>query len=85
VIRLFTSGSAFDLAEIVKSLTEERETKTLSLREDWTLVRARNLLVCEISEVMRETKSAAEEQIDEALKARRKPMLESLPLAGHIT
>jgi CarD family transcriptional regulator len=69
--KLFTSGSAFDLAEIVGSLTELRETKELSIRESWTLERARKLLVCEISEVMGETESAAEEQVDQALKARK--------------
>ncbi len=70
-LKLFTSGTAFDLAELVKSLTELRETKTLSLRENWTLERAKKLLVCEISEVMGETKSAAEEQIDQALESRK--------------
>ncbi len=70
LLKLFTSGSAFDLAEIVGSLTELGETKALSLRESWTLVRARKLLVCEISEVMNKTKSAIENQVDQALKAR---------------
>ena len=69
--KLLTSGSAFDLAEIVGSLTELSKAKALSLRESWTLARARNLLVCEIAEVMGETQRAAEEQIDEALKARK--------------
>jgi hypothetical protein len=49
------------LAEIVGSLTELSKAKALSPRESWTLVRARKLLVCEISEVMGETSSAAEE------------------------
>jgi RNA polymerase-interacting CarD/CdnL/TRCF family regulator len=71
VLRLFTSGSAFDLAEIVGSLTELSKAKALSLRRNWMLVRARKLLACEISEVMGETKSAAEEQVDQALKARK--------------
>jgi CarD family transcriptional regulator, regulator of rRNA transcription len=84
-LKLFTSGSAFDLAEIVNSLTELREMKELSLRENWTLERARQLLICEISEVMGETKSAAEERVDQALKARRTAMLVSLPLASHLT
>jgi hypothetical protein len=35
------------------------------------LARARKRLVCEISEVMGETKSAAEEQVDQALRARK--------------
>jgi CarD family transcriptional regulator len=79
ILRLFTSGSAFDLAEIVGSLTELNKTKTLSLRESWTLARARKLLVCEISEVMGETKSAAEEQVDQALRARRIAVVSGKP------
>jgi CarD family transcriptional regulator len=71
ILRLFTSGSAFDLAEIVGSLTELSKAKALSLRENWTLARARKFLVCEISEVMGETKSAAEEQVDQALRVRK--------------
>jgi RNA polymerase-interacting CarD/CdnL/TRCF family regulator len=71
ILRLFTSGSAFDLAEIVGSLTELNKTKTLSSREIWTLERARKFLVCEISEVMGETKSAAEEQVDQSLRTRK--------------
>jgi CarD family transcriptional regulator, regulator of rRNA transcription len=70
ILRLFTSGSAFDLAEIVGSLAELSKAKSLSPRESWTLVRARNLLICEISEVMGQTKSAVEEQVDQALRAR---------------
>ena len=69
--KLLTSGSAFDLAEIVKSLTRLGEKKALSFRESQTLEKARKLLIGEISEVLGETKSAAEEQIDEALKARK--------------
>jgi CarD family transcriptional regulator, regulator of rRNA transcription len=69
--KLLTSGSAFDLAEVVKSLTRLSEKKALSFRESQTLEKARKLLICEISEVMGETKSAAEKQIDEALKARK--------------
>jgi CarD family transcriptional regulator len=67
----FASGSAFDLAEIVESLTARSETKELSFQERRTLEKARKLLVCEIAEVMRKTKSAAEEQVDQALKARK--------------
>lgn len=70
-LKLLATGSAFDLAEIVESLTELSKTKALSFREKQMLERARNLLVCEIAEVMEETKSAAEEQLDEALKARK--------------
>jgi hypothetical protein len=53
------------------------------------LVRARKFLVCEISEVMGETKSAAEEQVDQALRARKiavvsgKPNYQPLGELGH--
>ncbi len=70
--KLLTSGSPFDLAAVVESLTELNETKALSPRERQTLDRAKKLLICEISEVMGETRSAAEEYIDQTLKARRK-------------
>jgi RNA polymerase-interacting CarD/CdnL/TRCF family regulator len=66
-MKLFTTGSAFDLAEIVASLTELRDTRPLTLGESGTLEKARRLLVCEISEVMGETKTVAEEQVDRAL------------------
>ena len=79
ILRLFTSGSAFDLAEIVGSLTELSKAKALSLRESWTLARARKRLVCEISEVMGETKSAAEEQVDQALRARKIAVVSGKP------
>jgi RNA polymerase-interacting CarD/CdnL/TRCF family regulator len=69
--KLLTSGSAFDLAEVVNSLTKLGEKRPLSFRESQTLEKAKKLLIGEISEVMGETKSAAEEQIDEALKARK--------------
>ena len=70
-LKLLASGSAFDLAEVVGSLTELNETKTLSPNDNRTLDRARKLLVCEISEVMGETRSAAEEQMDKAIKGRK--------------
>ena len=51
----------------------------LLLRESWTLARARKLPVCEISEVMGETKSAAEEQVDQALRARKIAVVSGKP------
>ena len=72
-LKLLLSGSAFDLAEIVESLTELVETKALSQGERGTLERAKRLLVCEISEVTGETKQEVEEQVDLALFARTKP------------
>ena len=68
--RLLASGSAFDLAEIVESLTELNETKPLSIGERKTLERAKKLLVCEIAEVLRKTREEAERQVDKALRAR---------------
>ena len=68
-LKLFASGSAFDLAKIVESLTELSAVKALTPRERRTLEQARKLLVCEISEVMGEGKGAAEGRLDRALKA----------------
>jgi CarD family transcriptional regulator len=70
--KLLASGSAFDLAEIVESLSELLETSSLSFGERSTLDRAKRLLVCEISEVMEETKEQAEAQVELALVARKK-------------
>lgn len=69
--KLFSSGSAFDLAEIVESLTTLSERKSLSIRESWVLAKARKLLVCEISEVMGKTRNSAEERVDQALSVRK--------------
>ena len=70
-LKLFASGSAFDLAEIVETLTELSETKPLSFGECNKLKRAKQLLICEISEVTGETKEEVEQQVDNALKARK--------------
>ena len=69
-MRAILTGSAFDLAEIVETLTELIETKPLSFSERATLERARKLLICEISEVNGTTKQEAEDQVDQALVAR---------------
>lgn len=69
-VKRFMSGSAFDLAEVVESLTELSKTKALSFGEIKTLERARSMLICEIAEVTKKTKEEAEKQIDEALGAR---------------
>jgi RNA polymerase-interacting CarD/CdnL/TRCF family regulator len=68
-LKLFASGSPYDLAEVVASLTELGVARALTLGESGTLGRARRLLICEISEVMGETKAAVEEQVDRALRA----------------
>jgi RNA polymerase-interacting CarD/CdnL/TRCF family regulator len=66
-LKLFSSGSVFDLADVVESLTDLSRTKTLSPHQRETLDRARKLLVCEISEVMDESRSASEARIDSVL------------------
>ncbi len=66
-LKLFSSGTVFELAHMVESLTQLSSTKTLAARERETLYRARKLLICEISEVMGESKTAAEARIDSAL------------------
>lgn len=69
-LKLLVSGSAFALAEVVQSLTMLNENKALSFRESWLLEKAKKLLICEVSEVLGETKIAAEEKINHALKRR---------------
>jgi CarD family transcriptional regulator len=71
-LKLLASGSPFDLADVVESLTELNEARTLSPRDREMLDRARRILICEISEVMGETKSAAEQQVDQALNLRKR-------------
>jgi len=58
--KLFSSGSPFDLAMIVQSLTDLKTTRTLTLGQSRTLEKARRLLICEISEVLEETKEETE-------------------------
>jgi CarD family transcriptional regulator len=65
--KLFSSGSIFDLADKVESLTQLSGSKSLAAHERETLYRARKLLVSEISEVMGESKGAAEARIDRVL------------------
>ncbi|MEW6127555.1 MAG: CarD family transcriptional regulator [Acidobacteriota bacterium] len=66
-MQLLATGSAFDLAEVVESLTDLREKKSLSFGERKTLEKARCLLICEISEVLGETRTEAEVRINQAL------------------
>jgi RNA polymerase-interacting CarD/CdnL/TRCF family regulator len=66
-LKLFSSGSIFELAQMVESLTQLSTTKNLAAHERETLYRARKLLICEISEVMGESKTAAEARIDRVL------------------
>jgi RNA polymerase-interacting CarD/CdnL/TRCF family regulator len=67
--KLFSSGSAFDLADTMESLMRSSCTRNLAMDEWQTLRRARNLLICEIAEVMNESRSAAESRLDSAANA----------------
>ena len=70
--KLFRSGSIFDLAQMVESLTSLSGNRSLATHEQAMLDRARKLLICEISEVMHESKTAAEARIDSALEPNKK-------------
>jgi RNA polymerase-interacting CarD/CdnL/TRCF family regulator len=78
--KLFSSGSIFDLAHMVESLTQLSGTKTLAPHERATLHRARKLLICEISEVMVESKTAAEARIDSVLEPAKNKLNQSRKL-----
>ncbi|MFY9554211.1 MAG: hypothetical protein WAV20_07380 [Blastocatellia bacterium] len=67
-LKLFISGSPYDLAEVVSSLTQLGNRRSLTVGESVTLGRARRLLICEIAEVTGDTRAAVEEQVDGALK-----------------
>jgi len=69
--KLLASGSAFDLAEVVESLTQLSESKALLPRDRQTLNKARKFLICEISQVMGESRDAAEGEIDRALESKK--------------
>lgn len=69
--QLLASGSAFDVAAVVESLTALNDRKPLSALESQTLEKARKLLVGEIAAVMDEPRSAAEERVNQVLQARR--------------
>jgi CarD family transcriptional regulator len=64
------SGSAFDLAEIVRSLVMLGDTHELSFTDRRILMRARELLIDELANVTGATKSAAEARIDLILEER---------------
>jgi CarD family transcriptional regulator len=61
------SGSIYDMAEVLKSLTFLAKSKSLSFREKRMLDRAKSLIVSEISEVMRLTPADIESRVDQAL------------------
>jgi CarD family transcriptional regulator len=61
------SGSIYEVADVLKSLTFLSKSKSLSFREKRMLDRARFLVVSEISEVMRESAASIEGRVDRAL------------------
>jgi CarD family transcriptional regulator len=61
------SGSIYEVADVLKSLTFLAKSKSLSFREKRMLDRAKFLVISEVSEVMRETAAAIEGRVDHAL------------------
>jgi len=61
------SGSIYDVADVLKSLTFLAKSKSLSFREKRMLDRAKFLIISEVSEVMRETAPSIEARVDRAL------------------
>ena len=61
------SGSIYDVADVLKSLTFLAKSKSLSFREKRMLDRAKFLIISEVSEVMRETAAEIEGRVDSAL------------------
>jgi CarD family transcriptional regulator len=61
------TGSIYDMADVLKSLTFLSKSKSLSFREKRMLDRAKALIISEISEVMRQKALEVETQVDHAL------------------
>src|ERR1700741_4120296 len=61
------SGSIYEVADVLKSLTFLAKSKSLSFREKRMLDRAKFLIISEVSEVMRETAPAIEARVEGAL------------------
>src|SRR5437773_7177274 len=61
------SGSIYEVADVLKSLTFLAKSKSLSFREKRMLDRAKFLIISEVSEVVRETALAIEGRVDRAL------------------
>jgi len=61
------TGSIYDMADVLKSLTFLSKSKSLSFREKRMLDRAKALIISEISEVIREKALAVELRVDQAL------------------
>jgi CarD family transcriptional regulator len=61
------TGSIYDMADVLKSLTFLSKSKSLSFREKRMLDRAKALIISEISEVMRQKAPEIEAKVDGAL------------------
>lgn len=61
------TGSIYDMADVLKSLTFLSKSKSLSFREKRMLDRAKSLIVSEISEVMCLTAATIEDRVNQAL------------------
>ena len=61
------TGSIYDMADVLKSLTFLSKSKSLSFREKRMLDRAKFLVISEVSEVLRETSTTIEERVGRAL------------------
>ena len=61
------TGSIYDMADVLKSLTFLAKSKSLSFREKRMLDRAKALIISEISEVMQTTVADIEERVNIAL------------------
>src|SRR5690348_12958493 len=61
------SGSIYEVADVLKSLTFLAKSKSLSFREKRMLDRAKFLIISEVSEVMRESAASIEGRVDRAL------------------
>ena len=61
------TGSIYDMADVLKSLTFLSKSKSLSFREKRMLDRAKFLIISEVSEVARQTALAIENRVEAAL------------------
>jgi CarD family transcriptional regulator len=61
------TGSIYDMADVLKSLTFLSKSKSLSFREKRMLDRAKALIISEVSEVMRQKAPEVETRVDGAL------------------
>jgi len=61
------TGSIYDMADVLKSLTFLSKSKSLSFREKRMLDRAKALIISEVSEVVRQKAPDIEGRVDQAL------------------